>query len=610
MVAIDALGRAVDADCASGDVRLTMGGEPTFVSIDDMDGPEWNIAAVGPEQTAAIRSSLIRRLHERFAPGGLLHFGQGKWYPGEQLPRWALGLLLAQGWPSDLAQSELDRRRRRKTIGFTIADAERFVELLAERLEVDPGYAVPAFEDPMSLPAREGQLPINVDPADSKLNDAEERTRLAAGLRARTERAGGLCAAVAARLAGGETVWESGLWMLRGKHLVLMPGRFADRPAAAGGEPALGGGDRVSVFASARPIHARVPTARPAAISAAGRKAGQSWALGKDRREPGRAAVATRSHARDRRVGALGRADRVVRRAARRPTARVSAAVTADRRLSGAGRRDRRYRRRAGNARDRGRRAAAVRPARGSAQGDSRSRRDRSQRATGSRLAGIDGNRGRSVRRCAAEPAGDRKIHARWPSLGHRGRQSRGAGRTDAARQSVFAAARFAPLAGGLLAQSSVAELLVQRAVCRPDEPSAAGRRGPPRRGLRVGDRLRGDRSPGSRRIYTCRLGSSIACFAICWSILTGNTHRAEFCIDKLYSPDYVDRPLGAGRVSSVRDAAAPPDEPDPATAVADDGGLVLEEPCRGRPIRWGTQLHDRFLLPHFAWHTLFFISE
>jgi len=87
--AIDLVGRQVDRELADGDVRLTVGGEPTFVSIDDMEGPEWNFTAMSAKKLE-LASQLLYRLRAKFAPGGLLHFGQGKWYPGEPLPRWSL----------------------------------------------------------------------------------------------------------------------------------------------------------------------------------------------------------------------------------------------------------------------------------------------------------------------------------------------------------------------------------------------------------------------------------------------------------------------------------------------------------------------------------------
>ena len=219
---IEALGDQVDSRLAADDVRLTQGGEPTFVSIDDMEGDEWNHAALGDEKRR-MSESLLRLLADRFAPGGLLHLGQGKWYPGEPLPRWAFSAIWrsdgAPVWrdPALLAPIDAD-------LGHDAALAEQFARELARRLEVDPDYAMNAFEDPWHHLRREGQLPVNVDPLDSKLEDPEERERLRRVFdRGLGESVGTVLPLRRVRGARGPE-WQSGLWMLRGNHLKLIPG--------------------------------------------------------------------------------------------------------------------------------------------------------------------------------------------------------------------------------------------------------------------------------------------------------------------------------------------------------------------------------------------------
>ena len=90
-----------------------MGGEPTFVSMDDPDGAEWNFTAVSHKKRI-LSGELIKRLRENSRPARLLHYGQGKWYPGEPLPRWALGAYLAQGRRADLEGRFAHRRRIEK----------------------------------------------------------------------------------------------------------------------------------------------------------------------------------------------------------------------------------------------------------------------------------------------------------------------------------------------------------------------------------------------------------------------------------------------------------------------------------------------------------------
>jgi len=220
--AIVALGDQVDRELTTGDVRLTMGGEPTFVAIDDMDGEEWNTAALGPTKKR-MGGALLHRLRESFAPGGLLHFGQGKWYPGESLPRWAFTCF----WRTDgvplwrdlafVADPERD-------YGFGTEQARAFAEALADALAVGRDHVLAAYEDPLAYILKERQLPINVDPQDNTLDDLEERERLrrvfSRGLGTPT----GFVLPIA-RVAGVDgPQWQSALWMLRSRHLFLVPG--------------------------------------------------------------------------------------------------------------------------------------------------------------------------------------------------------------------------------------------------------------------------------------------------------------------------------------------------------------------------------------------------
>ncbi|MEM1298215.1 MAG: transglutaminase family protein [Pseudomonadota bacterium] len=173
---INAAGEKVDDLLSTGDVRLTMGGEPTFVADSNRDADEWNTEAVGPTKRT-YADQLIRRLRDRFAPGGLLHYGQGKWYPGEQLPRWAFGLY----WRSDgqALWGAPDLIATEETKGATQADAQVFTERLAEAFDIDPIYAEPAYEDPATYVLQEARLPENLDPASNQLDDPLERRQMA-----------------------------------------------------------------------------------------------------------------------------------------------------------------------------------------------------------------------------------------------------------------------------------------------------------------------------------------------------------------------------------------------------------------------------------------------
>ena len=219
--AIDALGHAVDRALVAGDVRLTMGGEPTFVADDDPDGAEWNIAALGPDKRRYAHR-LVERLHERFTPGGLLHEGQGKWYPGEPLPRWALSCYFRKDGVPIWTDASLFARDEAGADGA--ADALRFATELASRLGVDAAFATPGYEDVWYYLWRERRLPVNVDPFESRLDNELERARLARIFEQKLDAVVGYALPIVRTLTPEGPRWQSGRWFLRPERLYLTPG--------------------------------------------------------------------------------------------------------------------------------------------------------------------------------------------------------------------------------------------------------------------------------------------------------------------------------------------------------------------------------------------------
>ena len=221
--AIDQFGHRLDAELSANDVRVTIGGEPTFVSLDYPDSPEWNTEAVGPtkQQFAA---KLIRRLRDRFAPGALLHFGQGKWYPGEQLPRWAFGIYWREGGVAIWEHDHLVPEDTPK-VEASHEQAQRFIESIARRVDVGCETIYPVYEDPWHFIGQERKLPEQLDPATNNLDDPMARARLAKAFEKGLGTPAGFVLPLQRWNArDGSRRWMSEPWSTRTKHLFLVPG--------------------------------------------------------------------------------------------------------------------------------------------------------------------------------------------------------------------------------------------------------------------------------------------------------------------------------------------------------------------------------------------------
>lgn len=221
-----ALGQAVDRELQAGDVRLTMGGEPTFVAVEDRDAAEWNTDALGPTKRG-YATELVHRLRAEYGDGGFLHFGQGKWYPGEQLPRWALSICWrADGQPcwSDPKLFADERKPQR----YTSEDARRFIGGLCAKLGITDRNVQPGYEDVFYYLWRERKLPVNVDPFDTRLDDELERARLRRVFGQKLDTVVGYVLPIEPTFKEGVPLagppWRTGPWFFRDDRMYLIPG--------------------------------------------------------------------------------------------------------------------------------------------------------------------------------------------------------------------------------------------------------------------------------------------------------------------------------------------------------------------------------------------------
>ncbi|MBU2997882.1 transglutaminase family protein [Cellulophaga baltica] len=212
------LGFKVEEELEEGDVRLTMGGEPTFVSVDDMEADEWNTAADGTHKRE-LASNLSVKLMHKFGKGGLLHHAQGKWYPGEPLPRWLIGI----HWRKDgepIWKDENLLASFSKEYELEETTPHKFLKILSDKLGCDKSTIAPAYEDAFYFLWEEGKLPVDVDPLEYNKKDTILRKKLAEIL----ENGIGKEVGYVMPLATSKGKWITNSWKFRNKDLLLTPG--------------------------------------------------------------------------------------------------------------------------------------------------------------------------------------------------------------------------------------------------------------------------------------------------------------------------------------------------------------------------------------------------
>lgn len=219
------LGEQVDTVLDRQDLRLTMGGEPTFVSVDEMDAPEWTVAALG-DHKRRLSESLLHRLRGEFAPGSLVHYQQGKWYPSEPLPRWALACYWRKDgqplWQDQRWLATLNTETDTPATKPGIEQADALARGISNRLGVRERFLIPGYEDTLHYIIEEAQQPADIDLSREDLDEPTDRQRLIRLLQRGLNTVTGFVLPLRRDVRHGQ--WQSSQWPLRRERLYLIPG--------------------------------------------------------------------------------------------------------------------------------------------------------------------------------------------------------------------------------------------------------------------------------------------------------------------------------------------------------------------------------------------------